>query len=78
LSSWLNQPIPLELDHIDGNNQNNQLNNLRLLCPNCHAQTSNYRGKNIKNKKNICVCGRIKKPASQLCITCYNLKTYSK
>lgn len=43
---WNKQPIPLELDHIDGNHQNNQLPNLRLLCPNCHAQTSNYRGKN--------------------------------
>jgi hypothetical protein len=43
---WLNQPIPLELDHINGNNQDNSLTNLRLLCPNCHALTSTYRGKN--------------------------------
>jgi hypothetical protein len=51
-SNWNDQPIPLELDHIDGNHQNNQLINLRLLCPNCHAQTSTYRGKNKgKNKK---------------------------
>lgn len=46
--TWLNGLIPLELDHIDGNNQNNNLNNLRLLCPNCHALTSTYRGKNKK------------------------------
>jgi hypothetical protein len=46
-SMWLGKPIPLELDHIDGNFGNNQLNNLRLLCPNCHAQTPTYRGKNI-------------------------------
>lgn len=44
---WLNNEIPLELDHIDGNSLNNTLLNLRLLCPNCHALTSNYRGKNI-------------------------------
>ena len=43
---WLNQPIPLELHHIDGDNQNNNLTNLTLLCPNCHALTDNYRGKN--------------------------------
>lgn len=48
LKTWLCKPIPLELDHIDGNNTNNSIENLRLLCPNCHALTSNYRGKNIK------------------------------
>ena len=48
---WLNSEIPLELDHIDGNHLNNTLLNLRLLCPNCHALTSNYRGKNIKKSK---------------------------
>lgn len=47
LKTWLGKPIPLELDHRDGNNQNNKLENLRLLCPNCHALTPNYRGRNI-------------------------------
>ena len=45
---WMNQNIPLEVHHIDGNRTNNQLNNLLLLCPNCHSLTDNYRGK--KNK----------------------------
>lgn len=45
-TTWINQPIPLELHHIDGNNLNNNLSNLTLLCPNCHALTDNYRGKN--------------------------------
>ena len=49
-TDWLGQPISLELEHIDGNNKNNTLSNLTLLCPNCHAQTSTYRGKNIKKK----------------------------
>lgn len=51
LVEWLGKPIPLELDHIDGDNSNNSLENLRLLCPNCHAQTSTYRGKNKPLKK---------------------------
>ena len=46
LKKWNKKPIPLELEHIDGNGKNNLLNNLKLLCPNCHAQTKTYRGKN--------------------------------
>lgn len=41
-STWNDQPIPIELDHIDGDSSNNELNNLRILCPNCHAQTPTY------------------------------------
>jgi hypothetical protein len=44
---WNGAPIPLELDHINGKRDDNRLGNLRLLCPNCHAQTSTYRGRNI-------------------------------
>lgn len=46
-SIWLNRPIPIEIDHIDGNPENQAKENLRLICPNCHAQTSTYRGRNI-------------------------------
>lgn len=48
LDTWLDNPIPLELEHIDGNHLNNTLTNLTLLCPNCHALTDTYRGKNKK------------------------------
>lgn len=46
LEDWKDQPIALELHHIDGDPKNNSLENLQLLCPNCHAFTNNYRAKN--------------------------------
>ena len=46
ITEWNDQPTPIELDHIDGNRYNNTIENLRILCPNCHAQTDTYRGKN--------------------------------
>lgn len=45
LSEWLEKKIPLELHHIDGNSSNNNLENLQVLCPNCHSLTDNYRAK---------------------------------
>ena len=47
LTTWLDQPIPLELHHKDGNRNNNTIENYILLCPNCHAFTDSYRGKNV-------------------------------
>lgn len=46
LTEWLNYPISLELHHKDGNRNHNELDNYELLCPNCHAMTDSYRGKN--------------------------------
>jgi hypothetical protein len=46
-TEWEGRPIPLELDHVDGDRRNNEPSNLRLLCPNCHALTPTYRGRNI-------------------------------
>ena len=48
LTEWLGKNISLELDHIDGNCYNHRIENLRIVCPNCHAQTETYRGKNKK------------------------------
>jgi len=47
ISQWNNKPICLELDHISGDKSDNSLENLRILCPNCHSQTSTFRGKNM-------------------------------
>lgn len=49
LSEWRGQKLSLHLDHIDGNPINNKLDNLRLLCPNCHSLTDTYCGKNKRN-----------------------------
>lgn len=48
LEKWNGEEIPLELEHINGINNDNRIENLTILCPNCHAQTSTYRGKNRK------------------------------
>jgi hypothetical protein len=42
LTKWRDRLIPLQLHHVDGNNKNNVLSNLQLLCPNCHAQTPGW------------------------------------
>lgn len=56
LEEWLDQPITLELEHIDGDNQNNVKNNLKLLCPNCHSFTDTWKGRNsVKKKEKIYV-----------------------
>ena len=51
LAEWLGECIPLELDHINGVHDDNRLENLRLLCPNCHAATPTYRGRNIRARR---------------------------
>lgn len=48
LTTWMDKPIPLEVHHKDGNRHNNIIENFALLCPNCHAFTDSYRGKNSR------------------------------
>lgn len=47
LDCWLGAPITLHLDHVNGIRNDHRLDNLRLLCPNCHAQTPTYGGRNV-------------------------------
>lgn len=49
LTEWKGRPISLQLDHINGDNLDHRIENLRLLCPNCHSQTETFAGKNKRN-----------------------------
>lgn len=42
IDTWMDAPITLDVDHIDGNYLNNLVDNLRFLCPNCHSQTDTF------------------------------------
>lgn len=78
LTEWKNKHICLQLDHINGIHIDNRLENLRLLCPNCHSQTDTYAGKNTKNRriKKLCMkCNHSMKKGKKdrkICANCYN------
>ena len=48
VKEWNGKILPMEVDHIDGNIKNNDVKNLRVLCPNCHSQTPTWRKKKLK------------------------------
>lgn len=73
---WMGQPIPIELHHIDGIRKNNKLENLKILCPNCHAQTPGFSGRTpqyptkLARKCGSCqkqICSRNKSGFCQSC-----------
>lgn len=49
-SEWLDEPIPIELHHVNGDRFDNRIENLQMLCPNCHALTDNHAGKGSAKK----------------------------
>jgi Zn finger protein HypA/HybF involved in hydrogenase expression len=71
-----NKPVSMELDHINGINNDNRIENLRMLCPVCHSQQPTHRGRNVKIKpikksvKDYCACGNLKYHTSNLCYVC--------
>jgi hypothetical protein len=51
LETWLGRPLNMHLDHTNGSKNDNRLENLRMLCPNCHSQTPTYSGRNAKLRR---------------------------
>ena len=80
-TNWNGKPIVLQLDHINGNNKDNSLSNLRLICPNCHSQTPTFAGRNKEgysfNQKYCLFCNKpltIKGVNKSFCTNhCYHL-----
>lgn len=77
------KPLVLQLDHINGERNDNRIENLRILCPNCHTQTETFCGKHKKIKEKIqtyCAkCGKTKKQKySEVCYTCNKSKPCKK
>jgi len=55
ISEWLGAPLSLALHHVNGDGKDNRLENLQLLCPNCHSQTDNFAGRNMRRIKDLAV-----------------------
>lgn len=69
-NNWNGKPLVLQLDHINGDHSDNRLENLRILCPNCHSQTETFSNKRSK-KHNYCVdCGCEITSKSTRCNSC--------
>lgn len=66
---WYGKPITLELHHINGDHYDNRLENLQILCPNCHSQTNNFRNRN-NTDKNIPKHFNPRKPIISTCECC--------
>lgn len=81
ITEWQGEKIVLQLDHINGCNNDNRLENLRWLCPNCHSQTETFCGKQLKKKHKkeygkYCVdCGKKISPSATRCVECAKIAT---
>jgi hypothetical protein len=69
IGEWNGKDLVLQLEHINGINNDNRLDNLCFLCPNCHTQTNTYAGKQHKIQK-YCNCGNKMHSKSTICLDC--------
>jgi len=73
IGEWMGKKISLILDHINGVSNDNRIENLRFLCPNCNASLDTHCGKNkIKSNNNCSDCGRSIRGESKKCVACSN------
>jgi Zn finger protein HypA/HybF involved in hydrogenase expression len=71
-SIWNNEPLVLQLDHINGDSSDNRIENLRILCPNCHTQTPTFAGRRTKQHHNCLNCHKAISRGSSYCKKCTN------
>ena len=80
ITTWEGEQISFHLHHKDGDRLNNELDNLQVLCPNCHSLTDNFAGKSNRKRYYCSECGGEIIKGSSLCVSCYhkNATSHSK
>jgi len=67
---WAGKPLTLQIDHINGDRWDNRIENVRILCPNCHTQTVTYGNTGARKSRNYCDCGKEISRVSVRCQVC--------